>query len=414
MNAKDKIINFVKKETVLTVAIILAIISSFVIKPSLSYVNYIDFKSLETLWSLMVIMEGLKSLGVFERVGASLLHRTKKIYQLVAVLVFLCFFLSMFITNDVALLTFVPFALYMLDACDKRNLFIPVIVLQTLAANLGSMLTPIGNPQNLYLYGLTGMELIDFILIMLPYSLVTFVMLTICIFLIPNRTETIILNTKQNKDIPGSTGPQNSQAIAESTNSEVPSKESNIEAPRTYRFPKKVICVIYVCLFIIALLSVARIIPVYALAALVLIVCLFMDRYSLKNIDYALLFTFIGFFIFTGNLGNIPAVRNFFTTYVGGHELLSGVIASQFISNVPAALLLSGFSTNLNSLIVGVNLGGLGTLIASMASLISFKILAHSYNEYKGRYFIRFTIMNLIYLGILLLVSLFSQSIIRL
>lgn len=147
----EKVLDFIKKETVLTIAWILAIVSAFFIPPNLQYLGYIDFRSLGILWSLMVVMEGLKKIGVFDHIGNQLLKRTKKVWELAAVLVFLCFFLSMLITNDVALITFVPFTIYILTQIQMPQLLIPVIVLQTLAANLGSMLTPIGNPQNLYL-----------------------------------------------------------------------------------------------------------------------------------------------------------------------------------------------------------------------------------------------------------------------
>lgn len=364
---KDKIIAFVKKETVLTIAWILAVISAFFIKPGIDYIGYIDFRSLGILWSLMIIMQGLSKMGFFDAIGQKLLSKTKRIYQLIAVLVFLCFFLSMFITNDVALITFVPFALFILKECNKENLFIPVIVLETLAANLGSMLTPIGNPQNLYLFGLSKLPLTDFIFIMLPYTLATFVLLCVSIFFIKGKEEKIIINNQ-----------------------------------KVVHLTSKKMVIMYAILFLISLLVVARVLDYYYLVALVLIIVFIFDKKTLISIDYALLFTFIGFFIFTGNLGNINAVKDVLTNLIKGNEVLMGVLSSQIISNVPAALLLSPFTNNYKDLIIGVNLGGLGTLIASMASLISFKTLAHNYNELKGKYFIAFTIMNIVYLLILL------------
>ena len=366
----EKIVKFIEKETVLTVAWLLALLSAIIVHPSLDYVGYIDFRSLGILWSLMVIMQGLSSKGFFDSIGQALLKKTKRIWQLVAVLVFLCFFLSMFITNDVALLTFVPFAMYILHECDKDDLLIPVIVLQTLAANLGSMLTPVGNPQNLYLYGLSGMALIDFIKIMLPYSAVTFVLLCISIAFIKGKTEEVKATSGKGE----------------------------------YGIKGKRIVAVYGLLFLLSLLVVVRLIPYYLLIGVVLVVVFIIDKSSIKNIDYALLFTFVGFFIFTGNLGNIDAVKDMLTRVICGHEVLMGVISSQAISNVPAALLLSPFTDDYKHLIIGVNLGGLGTLIASMASLISFKLLAHKYNELKGKYFLYFTFMNILYLAVLLMV----------
>lgn len=369
-----KILEFIKKETVLTVAWILAFASAFIIHPNKNYLGYIDFKSLGTLWSLMVIMSGLKSKGFFENIGKSLLSRTKYVWQLVVLLVVLPFVFSMFITNDVALLTFVPFSIFILKMCNRENLLIIVIGLQTLAANLGSMLTPIGNPQNLYLYGISNMSLMDFLALMLPYSLLSLLMLLISIVFIKGKSEIIVTDGLKNDE--GS---------------------SKIQI-QIY---------VYAILFIISLLTVAKVIEFWWLVVIVLIACLVMDRHALVDIDYALLFTFVGFFIFTGNLGNIDSVKNALTSVVGGYEIITGIISSQFISNVPAALLLSEFTKNLNGLIIGVNLGGLGTLIASMASLISFKLLAHSYNELKGKYLIVFTLLNIVFLVVLLALASF-------
>lgn len=361
------IINFIKKETVLTIAWILAVISMFFIHPSADYIAYIDFKSLGILWSLMVIMEGLRGIGFFDKVGQKLLKKAKNSHQLTIILVFLCFLSSMFITNDVALITFVPFAIFMLETCHREDLLIPVICMQTLAANLGSMLTPIGNPQNLYLYSLSKMTIDDFILLMLPYSGITLLLLVITSFFIKDKT----------------------QALQEGFHIQT----SRLSKRRTF---------VYFLLFLLALLVVIRIVPYYILVAAVFVVVLIMNRNVIFSIDYALLLTFVGFFIFTGNLGNLPAVNHLLTSLVNGNELITGILSSQLISNVPAALLLSEFTTNYKTLILGVNFGGLGTLIASMASLISFKLLAHAHNEKKGRYLLVFTGMNILYLFILI------------
>ena len=177
-----KFIELVRKETVLVIAWVLAIISAFFVKPNIKYIDYIDFRTLGILWSLMVIMEGLSCNGLFEKIGYKLLKKTKNVWQLSITLVFICFFSSMLITNDVALITFVPFTMMILGKCEKQNLLIPIIVLQTIAANLGSMLTPIGNPQNLYLYGLWGVNIFTFIKTILPYSIVSFFLLLLFLF----------------------------------------------------------------------------------------------------------------------------------------------------------------------------------------------------------------------------------------
>ena len=368
------IIEFVKKETVLSIAWILAFVSMLFVTPSVEYLEYIDCRSLGILWSLMIIMAGLQDICFFEKVGQKLLKRAHNALELSLILIMLCFFGSMFITNDVALITFVPFTMFMLKSCDRLDLLIPVVTFQTLAANLGSMLTPIGNPQNLYLFNLSKLSLTNFILLMLPYSIVTLIMLIISAMLLPRKTEALACTM-------------------------------TITSSRLSR--RKLI--VYVALFLLSLLAVGGKIQWYVLAVIVFLVLLIMEKSILASIDYALLFTFVGFFIFTGNIGKIPAIGKLLSDVISGHEMITGILASQFISNVPAALLLSGFTDSFEKLIVGVNLGGLGTLIASMASLISFKLLAHSYNEKKGKYFGFFTVMNIIYLVVLLIVALMIQ-----
>ncbi|MBE5822894.1 MAG: citrate transporter [Butyrivibrio sp.] len=365
----NSIISKIKRlDKVLCIAWILAIISAFFIHPDRTYISYIDFRSLGILWGLMVIIQGLKENSVFERIAIALLSKVKNGFELAVVLVFMCFIGSMLITNDVALITFVPLAIMILSSCKREDLMIPVVVLQTIAANLGSMLTPIGNPQNLYLYGLTGMKLSSFILTMLPYSLISAVLLFACLFTLPGRKEKLS-NTKENSI--------------------------------TSRFGSRTQIMIYTVLFVVALLTVVRIIPWYVFAIIVLVIVGGMDFKILLRADYILLLTFIGFFIFTGNMGKIDYIRNFFGTVLTGREFAIGVILSQFISNVPATLMLSGFTTNYTSLLVGVNVGGLGTLIASMASLISFKAYTKEFPDRLGKYFGMFTLANIIFLVIL-------------
>ena len=358
-----------KPDTVLTIAWVLAIISAFFVHPGKEYLGYIDFRSLGILWGLMVIIQGLKENAVFEKIAGVLLSKVKNGWQLSAVLIFMCFIGSMLITNDVALITFVPFALMILHDCNREDMMIPTVVLQTVAANLGSMLTPIGNPQNLYLYGLTGMGLGEFILTLLPYSLVSALLLVAALFLLtPDRQKSL------------------------ST-----SKDSVI----TSNFGSKRQIIIYGVLFVIALLSVVRILPWYVFAIIVLVIVGGMDFKILFRADYILLLTFIGFFIFTGNMGNIGAISSFLQRVLSGSEFAISIALSQVISNVPATLMLSGFTTNYKDLLLGVNVGGLGTLIASMASLISYKAYSKEYRENSGKYLLVFTAVNVVFLIIL-------------
>lgn len=373
---KEKIIAFIKKEVVLVVATILAIISAIVVPPSLAYMDYIDWHVLELLFCLMAVMAGLQKCGLFDRMGEALLKKTSKVWQLCFVLVMLCFILSMIITNDVALITFVPFAIVTLQKCKKERLLIPVVVLQTVAANLGSMLTPIGNPQNLYLYNISGMDLFEFILCMLPNTMISLVLILLSLLFVKGKSEEITLSSDVD---------------------EIDSKNKcNIDKKQT---------MVYLVLFALSLMVVAKVIAVELVLVMVLIVVLLLDKSVLKKVDYCLLLTFISFFIFTGNLGNIPVIRDSLQMLVAGKELLVGVVASQAISNVPAALLLSGFTSDYRALLAGVNIGGLGTLIASMASLISYKILANEYDEKKGSYFKWFTFVNIVFLVILVVLN---------
>jgi len=376
---KEKILEFIKREVVLVVATVLAIVSAFVVPPSMAYMEYIDWHVLELLLCLMTVMAGLQRCGLFDWLGEALLKKTSKVWQLCLVLVMLCFFLSMVITNDVALITFVPFALVTLEKCKQERLLIPVVVLQTVAANLGSMLTPIGNPQNLYLYNISEMGLMEFILCMLPNTLISFVLIMLSLLFVKGKGEEISLSK-----------------IAQSQTA----KERGLVDKRQ--------TAVYLVLFALSLLVVAKMIPVELVLGIVLIVVFCLDKSVLKKVDYCLLLTFISFFIFTGNLGNISLIRDTLQELVNGRELLIGIVASQGISNVPAALLLSGFTSDYRALLAGVNIGGLGTLIASMASLISYKILANKYNDKKGKYFKWFTIVNVLYLVILFIFNIWK------
>lgn len=378
---KEKVIGFIKKDTVLCVATTLAMVSAFFVKPTLNYVNYIDFRVLGILLSLMTVMAGLQRNGLFDMIGSSLLKRTKNTMQLSLVLVFLCFFFSMFITNDVSLITFVPFAMLTLRKCNQEKLLIPVIIVQTLAANLGSMLTPIGNPQNLYLYNLAEMKMSTFIGIIGPYTLTSGILLLLSVAVVCRKKEKIEFTLEEN-------------------NSDHEIEKERLHLRRKTHQKNAV----YLILFLMSLLVVVRVLPYYVAFIVVFMTVFIMDRQVLKTVDYSLILTFIAFFIFTGNIGEIETIRNVLQEFVSGREVGVGIAASQVISNVPAALLLSGFTRDYAKLLVGVNIGGLGTLIASMASLISYKIYAHHYNEQKGKYFRWFTIANVGYLAVLLVV----------
>ncbi len=354
-------IDIFKSEAVLIISLLLAIISAFIITPSAGYIDYIDFRTLALLFCLMVAMEGFKRLGVFAVLAEKLLARVSSARTLCLTLSLLCFFSSMIITNDVALITFVPFTIIVLKLTHQTDKIIYIAVLETIAANLGSMLTPIGNPQNLYLFSNYNMSIGDFLSTILPYAVLSFLLIIVSSFLIKQEDIQIC-------DIPDEASEKNSKLFA-----------------------------LYTALFALALLSVFRVLHYLIMLGLLLILIIIFDRNILKQVDYSLLLTFVCLFIFVGNLGNIESISGYLHKVVFGNEVMAGVLASQVFSNVPAAILLSGFTDNAKELLIGVNLGGLGTLIASMASLISFKFIQRE-NVQIIRYLGVFTVMNIIFL----------------
>ncbi len=368
-NIANGIWHFIKNETVLSVAVILAVISSFFITPDIEYLNYIDFRTIGLLFCLMTVMAGLQKTGVFSFMAENLLKKIHSTKSLIFILVMLCFFFSMLITNDVALITFVPFTFTVLDMLSgdiKNQTIIPVVAMQTVAANLGSMLTPIGNPQNLYLHGISGLGVGEFMLLMLPYTVISFVLLSAWALLRKGKGGVKIdFNDKT-------------------------------------RIKNKGKVVIYSALFCVCLLTVAHALDYRIMLLVVIATTAAADYRIFARVDYTLLLTFIAFFVFIGNMGRIPMFSNYINRIINGRECITGILSSQLISNVPAALLLSGFTDNIRPLIVGVNIGGLGTLIASMASLISFKYIGRENKSVRGRYLLYFTAVNVIFLAVLL------------
>ena len=378
---RNRIKKILQQETVLTAAFVLAVVSALIVPPDEAYLGYIDWNTLLLLFSLMAVMAGFQKLGIFKAVGRRLLSKTRDTRQLLLVLVFLPFFFSMLITNDVALITFVPFAIIVLRLSQREKLLVPLVVLQTLAANLGSMLTPMGNPQNLYLYAKSGISLTAFLQLMLPYTIASGLCLSAGILMIKKEALNPLALT------------------ADSFSKESAQGESTLP---------KFIC--YSVGFLLCLLCVAKLLAPIIAAAIILFFLLLTDSALLKKIDYSLLGTFVCFFVFIGNMGRIEHFCTLLARLLTGHERIVAVLSSQIISNVPAALLLSGFTDKYPLLIVGTNLGGLGTLIASMASLISYKQVAREYPALKGKYFGSFTLANLVMLAVLLALSVFLSK----
>jgi len=359
-----KITSFIRHDPVLAAAFAAAFVSAFFVPPSRQYIDYIDYRVLCLLLSLMLVVAGLKKVGVFDLLVTKLLTVAGSTRSLTAVLTGVCFFTSMFITNDVALITFVPLAIMTLRQSGNSRLLIPVIVLQTIAANLGSMLTPLGNPQNLYIFALSGMSTGSFLKVMAIPTLLSFLLLAVSLLFI--KSDTIDIDTASLPQVSG-------------LKRAVP----------------------WAALFILCILAVSHIIHFGVALAIVIAAVLILDRSILPKADYGLLLTLVFFFVFIGNIKALPAVNNALSSLVYGRELAASILLSQVISNVPAAMLLSGFTDNYSDLLLGVNLGGLGTLIASMASVISYKLYAAEEDAGPGKYLGVFTGVSVIMLAVL-------------
>lgn len=327
----NKIINKIKNEKVTIISFILAVVSMSFVRPDKEYLSYVNMKTILTLFVLMFIVAIIKGMNIFAVLGTKLVQRVNNVKYIVLILTMLCFFSSMIITNDVALITFVPFTIEVLIMINCENLLIITIVLETIAANIGSSITPIGNPQNIYLYSLSNMALFDFFKLMLPYAVVTLILLTII----------ILIKIKNKKAV------------------------LDIEVPK------------------IKSINIVK---------------------SFLDIDYFLLLTFIFLFIFIGNISRAPSINSFLQKIIKGREIIISILSSQVISNVPAAILLSKFSNDYTSLILGTNIGGLGTLIASMASLISYKFYAKIKSCDTKKYILVFTGYNILFLIVLLVI----------
>ena len=365
MTLLNQVKTLFQRETVFCVSLVLAVLSALAVRPDAAYLSYPDYRTLALLFCLMLIVAGFRSLGVFERLGRALLRRAGSLRELSIALVLLCFFCSMVITNDVTLITFVPFTLLVFRMIRREGRVLTLVVLETIAANLGSMATPIGNPQNLYLCSAAGLTMAQFARAVLPYAGLSLVLLLAVLLL------------------------QRDEPLGE----ERPEEEGEA-APLSALAP-------YLLLLALCLLVVFRVVGYLPVLVCVALVTLLVDRRLYGAVDYALLLTFLCFFIFVGNIKRLPEVNSLLQSLVGGRELWAGILASQVISNVPAAILLSGFTGSYGVLLTAVNLGGLGTPIASLASLISFKFCAREYPGQMGRFFRIFTVWNLLFLAVL-------------
>lgn len=359
-----KTVEFIKGNAVLVAALAAALISMIFVPPSAAYLEYIDFSVIILLFCLMAAVAGLRSLGVFDALSSALLAKTCSTRVIAFILMNLCFFLSMLVTNDVALITFVPLTLGLYAGSGMTQQLIMTIVLETAAANLGSMITPIGNPQNLFVfkhYNMSGGEFISAVWLL---GIIGYALLSLSVLLVKR----------------GEVGSSQKRGAFKAK-------------PRFF---------LYTIVFLLCVLSVAGLVSEYICLAAAVGVVLIADYKLFSKVDYSLLLTFVCFFVFVGNIGSIDAVRQLAAQLLEGRELVVSALLSQIISNVPAVAMLSGFTENGVQLLRGVNIGGLGTPVASLASLISYRFYAASNGAQKGRYMRVFLAFNGVMLALML------------
>lgn len=368
-----KIISTIRNNPILCISGLLALISCFFVLPDLQYFSYINVRVLAILFGLMLIVAALGHIGTFDVLTNKLLSKVKTYRGISLLMSLLSFFLSMFLTNDVSLVTLVPFAIMVLAPFGENRKLMFTLIIMTVAANLGSMLTPIGNPQNLYLYDNYKIALPEFLLLMIPYSALSLAMIVALTFIL----------VKGSDKLP-------------------PLKNTEV---KKLSFVK---LLIYFALFVLNILTVVGYVHFLISLGVTVAAMLIMDRNSFKKADYNLLATFVFFFILIGNIGRIDAITGALSGLVSSYPVPAAILSSQIISNVPAAMLLSAFTDDGKSLIIGTNLGGLGTLIASMASLITYRFHAKFSKEQKEKtggkqdnYILNFTIINIVMLVIL-------------
>lgn len=354
-----------RKNAVMLIAAFLAVLTSFIVPPDAEYSGYFDWKTLTCLFCVLAVVCALKDIHFFTILARRIVDATGNLRAAVISLVYVTFIGSMLIANDMALLTFLPLGYLVLTATGKEKYMAFVFIMQNIAANLGGMLTPFGNPQNLYLYTKFEIPTLEFMGIMLPCFLAAIFLITLCCLFLPREALSL------------------REACAE-----------RLEPKRT---------ALYLLLFALSIVIVFRVIPYWIGLVVIPPILFFADRKALRMVDYPLLLTFFCFFVFSGNLSRIPAVSDFLSGLLSKNTLLVSILSCQFISNVPSAVLLSRFTNDYANLLIGVNLGGTGTLIASLASLITFREYV-SHNPGKTAYYVGvFSAFNFGFLAVLTL-----------
>ncbi len=358
------VFRWVRKNVVLCIAVVAAIVTSCIIPPDGEYLSYFDFRTLTCLFCVLAVVCALKNIQFFYILARKIVQFFKTTRLTILALVYITFIGSMLIANDMALLTFLPLGYFVLSTTKMEKHMAFTFIMQNIAANLGGMLTPFGNPQNLYLYSKFEIPTFEFMGIMLPPFVLAIALITFCCIIFV-RSEPLLLGNEPIK----------------------------LEPKRT---------ILYLALFVLSIVIVFRGVPYWIGLIVIPIMLLIVDRKALRMVDYPLLFTFVAFFIFAGNMARIDVIRDFFAFLLEQNTLLFSTLSCQVISNVPSAILLSQFTTNYTDLLVGVNIGGTGTLIASLASLITFREYC-SHNPGKaGKYILIFSLFNFGFLAIML------------
>ena len=358
------VLSFIKKNAVLCVAIVAALTTSIIVPPDKAYLDYFDLKTLTCLFCVLAVVCAFKNIRFFFALAQKIVRVFKTTRASVLALCYVTFIGSMLIANDMALLTFLPLGYFVLSTTGKKKLMAFTFIMQNIAANLGGMLTPFGNPQNLYLYTKFNIPTGDFVLTMLPPFVISVTLITLSCFLFVKK-ETLEIG------------------------------EEKILLPKGRT-------IIYSLLFTLSIVIVFRWIPYWTGLIVIPTVLLFMDRKALAQVDYGLLFTFVAFFIFSGNMARIPAVQDAFGYLMKKSPLLVSTSSCQVISNVPSAILLSQFTTDYTPLLLGVNIGGCGTIISSLASLITFREFTKHEPGGAKKYLLLFSAFNFAFLFILL------------
>ena len=359
-------LRWVRKNAVLCIAMVAALVTSLIVPPDAAYLEYFDLKTLSCLFCTLAVVCALKNIRFFTILAHRIVKATGNLRMAVLSLVMITFFGSMLIANDMALLTFLPLGFFVLSCTGQQKYMAFTFIMQNIAANLGGMLTPFGNPQNLYLYSHFNIPNSEFVTIMAPpFLLATVMIIAACLLFVPKVS--VEVSEREERSLPrGRTA-------------------------------------LYLALFVLSIAIVFRTIPYIVGLVAIPVVLLFVDRKALKQVDYPLLFTFVCFFIFSGNMARIDVVRDFFSALLDRSVLVFSTLSCQVISNVPSAILLSQFTDNYRELLLGVNIGGAGTLIASLASLITFREYV-SHNPGKaGSYIARFSAFNFTFLIVLLI-----------